>query len=278
MAETAPPQPSPGAPPQAAPEPARRRNRSEAEAEIRAAAPGIGAAALDALSDMYTASALPGTGGPDPLPIDDTTRIGVAQGAELRRFMREVEATRALEVGLAYGFSTVWMLDALAGRPDARMVSIDPFQFAEWKGIGLRQAARVAGATRHDWIDAFSIIALTDLIRAGDRFDFCFIDGNHRFDDVLVDFYLADQLVRPGGIIALDDMWMPSIRTVAEFVLANRAYERLHQPVRNLAVLRKQRDDDRDWRHFEPFLVHRRSRMNLHRKLIWALSTATRLR
>jgi hypothetical protein len=44
---------------------------------------------------------------------------------------------------------------------------------------------------------------------------------NHRFDDVIVDFYLSDQILRIGGIIAFLDMGMNSVRTAANFILNN---------------------------------------------------------
>ncbi len=118
-----------------------------------------------------------------------------------------------------------------------------------------------------DCIEERSDFALAGLAKRGARFDFCYIDGNHRFDDVLVDFYLCDQVTRPGGIVVLDDMEMPSIRSVAEFIRANRAYEEIETEETNLAVFRKRRDDDRDWRHFEPFKVHRQSSPTLRSRI-----------
>ena len=73
------------------------------------------------------------------------------------------------------------------------------------------------------------------LSKAG-KFDFIFIDGNHRFDDVLVDFYLSDQLISPGGLIVFDDMWMRSVRTTINFILTNRQYKIAQQPVENIMV------------------------------------------
>ena len=47
-------------------------------------------------------------------------------------------------------------------------------------------------------------------------FDFIFVDGAHRFDDVLVDFYLIRPSARKvGGLMVLDDIWMASIRTLS---------------------------------------------------------------
>lgn len=202
------------------------------------------------LDEMYSAPSLEGLNG--EVAIDQVTRVDPVKGAELYRLVRESGAQKSLEVGLAYGFSTIWIMDAL--EEGGSHVAIDPFQSSYWHGVGLVQARRLSGKT-FTFLEDYSIHALSDFIRAGDRFDFIFIDGNHRFDDVLVDFYLADQILNVGGIMVLDDTWMASIRTAHKFVLANRAYQPVPQKGRTMAALRKTRDDDRDWRHFRPFEV-----------------------
>jgi hypothetical protein len=55
--------------------------------------------------------------------------------------------------------------------------------------------------------------------------DFAFIDGQHTFDYVLVDFFLIDKLLRPGGIVILDDLSYPSIRSVCRYILTNLRYK-----------------------------------------------------
>ena len=202
------------------------------------------------LSEMYSAQQLEGAAG--LVEVDRITRIDRIKGEELNRILRENAVEKSLEIGLAYGFSTVWIMDALP--PGGSHTAIDPFQESMWSGVGATQAKRLSDR-QFRLIEDYSIHALSDLIRNGESFDFVFIDGNHRFDDVLVDFYLADQVLKPGGIMALDDIWMPSIRTVARFVLTNRAYRPVRQRSARMAVLQKQKDDDRDWRHFLPFNV-----------------------
>jgi predicted O-methyltransferase YrrM len=171
--------------------------------------------------------------------------------------MRTHSTELSLEIGLAYGFSVIWMLDALRSRNSSLHVSIDPFEKSRWGGIGLYQVQRLAYETRFNWKNDLSIHALSDLIREAAKFDFVFIDGNHRFDDVIVDFYLSDQILKPGGLIAFDDMWMPSIQSAVSFVLNNRDYALVPQPVGNMTVIKKKRNDDRDWRHFNNFSVAR---------------------
>src|SRR5262249_48162420 len=156
--------------------------------------------------------------------------------------------------------STVWIMDALRGQTDGFHRAVDRFEKLHWGGVGLRQVARLSNSSNFEWLEDYSIHALSKLIKQKEVFDFIFIDGNHRFDDILVDYYLADQLLAPKGIVALDDMWMPSVRTVVSFIKSNRQYDVVAQPVRGMAILQKRADDNRDWRHFEQFKVHKNSR------------------
>ena|SRR2546425_6116058 len=210
---------------------------------------------LTVLQEMYSADKLYGTESAEPVPLDGITKTSFEQGAAIHALMRNRSTKRSLEVGMAYGFSTVWMIDALRERADTWHIAIDPFEKTHWRGIGLAQVARLGFKYNFQWIERQSIHALSDLIRQQAKFDFIYMDGNHRFDDVLVDFYLCDQILNCGGLIVLDDTWMQSVRTAVNFVRANRAYESVQQPVGNMAVLQKTRDDDRDWRHFAPFKV-----------------------
>lgn len=210
---------------------------------------------IDVLAEMYTAGMLYGTESNRPVAIDTVPRISIEQGATMNRLMRSHSVKRSLEIGLANGFSTVWMLDALRPRRNALHIAIDPYQKSQFQGVGLAQAKRLSSGARFEWIETFSIHALSDLIRKSEKFDFVFIDGNHRFDDVIVDFYLSHQILRNGGLIAFDDMWMHAVRTATNFILSNRSYEIVEQPVENMMVLRKLGYDYRDWRHFNGFEV-----------------------
>jgi predicted O-methyltransferase YrrM len=230
--------------------------RSQIQREIEAQAPDLHGETLEVLADMYSSTALPGTESDVPVPMHPASRVSIAQGAAMRRMMRSNAIARSLEVGCAYGFSTVWMVDAVADMPGGRHVAVDPFERVGWGGVGLRQVARLTRAQgKFDCIEDYSYLALPRLIRSRRTFQFVFIDGNHRFDDVVVDFYLADMVLEVGGLMGFDDMWMPSVRAAVDFIAQNRAYERLHQPEPNIAVFVKQAPDRRPWDHFNPFAV-----------------------
>ena len=228
---------------------------SDIRQDIRAACGNLSPSALEVLGDMYGASALCGTESATPIAIDGMTKISIEQGAVLHGLVRESGVTRSLEIGFAHGYSTVWILDALNERERAVHTAIDPFEKSMWHGIGLVQAGRLRTTAKLEWVADYSIHVLSRMIKERASFDLIYIDGNHRFDDVLVDFYLADQVMRVGGLLVFDDTWLESIQTVCHFVAQNRAYEVVSQPIEDICAFRKIRDDDRDWHHFVRFDV-----------------------
>jgi len=246
-------------------------SKAEAEREIRNLAPQLADASVSFLAEMYSSTHLLGTEREDPVELIPSVRVQIVQGSEINRLARSIGAHRTLEVGLAYGFSSIWMLDAIGHRPDAAHSAIDPFEKQIWSGVGLQQIARFgAHPSAFNWVSELSLDALTPMIRNGETIDFAFIDGNHRYDNVLLDFFLIDQLLRVGGLLAFDDMWMPSIRTVVSFVRTNRSYRMVPQHARNMCAFEKLAHDDREWDHFVPFHVYRSHRL-ARRSLAFAL-------
>jgi hypothetical protein len=62
-----------------------------------------------------------------------------------------------------------------------------------------------------------SSIALARLTQLGVIVDAAFVDGSHRFHEVFVDLYFLRKLVRPGGLIVLDDTEWPSVATALRY-------------------------------------------------------------
>jgi predicted O-methyltransferase YrrM len=68
---------------------------------------------------------------------------------------------------------------------------------------------------------------LPELNKRGVTIDFVFIDGMHTFDYTVLDLFYADKLLRPGGIICLHDMELPSKRKAFSYLMKYRKYVRL---------------------------------------------------
>lgn len=143
------------------------------------------------------------------------------QGEALRDRAHVEDAARTIEVGLALGMSALFLCQAIAEREGARHVAIDPFQQESWNNAGLvtLRDAGVEGLV--EVIEEESAIALPRLVKEGRNFDFAFVDGDHRFEGVLLDLVFMARLVKPGGLIVVDDMWMPSVRLAVSYVERN---------------------------------------------------------
>jgi predicted O-methyltransferase YrrM len=211
------------------------------------------------LESMYAREPQRGVDGL-PHPVDRFTRVSAAEGMALYRWCVDAGVTATLEIGLAYGFSAAFLLAALNENGGGRHVAVDPYQTRDWHGVGAATAARLSVAAAG--LDAYSFTcletrseaALVDLQRRGETFGLVFIDGYHRFDDVLVDFTLAARMVPVGGLIVLHDRRLDSVKAVASWIGHDRPdFAKVTMPCRNLFAVRRVGEDERDWRHFVRF-------------------------
>jgi predicted O-methyltransferase YrrM len=143
-----------------------------------------------------------------------------AQGEALRDLAIAAKAERTIEVGLALGMSALFLCQAVLPR-GGHHVAIDPFQRASWNGAGLRTLREAGVQDVVEVIEEESQLALPRLVAEGRQFDFAFVDGDHRFEGVFLDLYYMTRLVKPGGLVVVDDMWMPAVRTAVAYVEKN---------------------------------------------------------
>ena len=155
--------------------------------------------------------------------------IGMEEGLALSEWVRKESALRTLETGLGFGISTLFICEGLlANGPEGKHVAIDPFQLSklpghrtEFVGVGL-QVLEDAGV--RDLVEFYaeeSQIVLPRLLADGRRFDFAFLDGNHRFEGVFLDLIYAGRLLEQGAIVFVDDTQLLGIRRAIDFCVAN---------------------------------------------------------
>lgn len=177
------------------------------------------------------------------------TKISPEQGIWIYNLCREIKPEATLEIGLAYGFSMLFFLAASKKNGKGSHTAIDPFP---WNGVAYCKAREVAMPL--EAINELSERAGVDLARNERKFDVIFIDGNHRFDNALMDFSLFSRVCSLHGYVILDDMWMSSIQAVVRFLKKNRTdFELVPTPVPNIAVFKKIAEDTRRWDHFKRF-------------------------
>ena len=81
------------------------------------------------------------------------------------------------------------------------------------------------------------------------------VDGSHIFHNVFVDLFCLRELVRPGGLVILDDCNFPSVATAVRYFEVNTGWE--PEPIAQSARLRAFRlpnpRTEPDFKSFKPF-------------------------
>jgi predicted O-methyltransferase YrrM len=140
----------------------------------------------------------------------------------LRDLLVGERAGVVIEIGLAYGSSARAIGEALlsVGHPQANHVIIDAYQ-DRFLNVGwdLVESAGLAGLAR--LVTERSQLALPRLIGQEFVADAAFVDGSHIFHNVFVDLCFLREIIRPGGLIVLDDCGWPSVATAVRYFELN---------------------------------------------------------
>ncbi len=148
------------------------------------------------------------------------------RGVFLRDVCKAEGAKSALEIGLAYGMSTLLIQESLLenGADLGSHTVIDPHQHSTFHGAGLRALKEAGVEPFIEFHENYSELVLPRLLSEGRVFDFVFIDGLHRFDQVFVDLFYAHRLLKPSGMVVLDDGFADSVHFACRYVQANYGY------------------------------------------------------
>lgn len=129
-------------------------------------------------------------------------QIGPDQAAFFALLVRALGVRRALEIGTFTGYSSLAVASALPA--DGRLVCCDVS--AEWTAVAGRYWREAGVDARIDLHLGPAAGTLETLLAAGNAgsFDFAFIDADKTGYDGYYEACL--QLLRPGGVLALDNM------------------------------------------------------------------------
>ena len=165
------------------------------------------------------------------------SQISSRFAAALYQTVRKYRPKQVVEIGMAYGISSLAILTALHDLNEGgQLISVDPHQTGFWKGIGVANVQRSGLGELHQLREAFDYVALPELLREAVEVDFAYVDGTHTFDHVLLDFFYLDKLLRPGGVIGFNDCKYRAVDRVLRFIRTHRRYRELdvglHQNLR----------------------------------------------
>lgn len=155
-------------------------------------------------------------------------QIAPEQGQFMALLVRLLGARKTLEVGVFTGYSSLCVAQALPR--DGKHVACDVSE--EWTSIGRRYWQEAGVAEKIDLRLAPALTTLDALLAEGEaeRFDFAFIDA----DKLSYDAYYerALRLVRPGGLIAIDNvLWGGSVADPSDQDEDTRAIRALNDKI-----------------------------------------------
>jgi predicted O-methyltransferase YrrM len=182
--------------------------------------------------------------------------LPIADGDVLRDLVVAERAMTVVEIGLAYGSSALAIGEALAAGAGERAmhVIIDPYQ--DRFGNAGWDAITAAGlADRCSLLVEPSQLALPRLVADGFVADAAFVDGSHIFHHVFVDLAFLRELVRPGGLVVLDDCDWPSVATAVRYFERNTGWrpQPIDRPTRLRAFRLPDPPIEPSFEAFQPF-------------------------
>jgi len=122
--------------------------------------------------------------------------VSPSMGKLLYLFAKSINAKRILEVGTLGGYSTIWLAKAIP--EDGKIVTLEMLE--EHAEIARKNFEAAGVASK---IKVIVGVAAETLKTLEPPFDFAFIDADKQSNTVY--FQEAERLVRPGGVIILDN-------------------------------------------------------------------------
>lgn len=152
--------------------------------------------------------------------------IGKSDGDVLRDLVLAEGARTVIEIGLAYGGSALAIAEALVASVSGqeRHLIIDAYQ-NRFYGSGWSAIVEAGIPGLCLLFEEQSQLVLPRLLNDGFLADAAFVDGSHIFHNVFVDLFYLRELVRPGGLVILDDCSYPSVATAVRYFQVNTGWE-----------------------------------------------------
>ncbi|MBT8393530.1 MAG: class I SAM-dependent methyltransferase [Flavobacteriaceae bacterium] len=152
------------------------------------------------------------------------TSISKKEGEFIQNIIESNNITNTIEVGCAYGLSSLFICLGLSKKYSKHHTIIDPFQSSQWNNIGFENLKKT-GVNYFELIEDYSELALPKLLKDGKKFDLGFIDGWHTLDHTLIDFFYINKMLSVNGIIIFDDVTYPSINKLMGYISQYPSYE-----------------------------------------------------
>lgn len=147
--------------------------------------------------------------------VELTSAIDEEEALFLHKLIKQYNPKQTLEIGCAEGISSLTICESLPS--GAQHTILDPFQSTQWENKGVNNL-KAAGFNNYTLIEERSEIALPELMKAGRKFDFVFVDGWHTLDHVMVEFFYINRMLPVGGVVVFDDAALAGLNKLMRYI------------------------------------------------------------
>ena len=186
--------------------------------------------------------------------------INYDEGKYLYNLIIKENMKKIIEVGFAYGISSMFIIMALKNNDkNTQLISIDPFQSSQWNNIGIYNISQISkDKSIHKLYEDFSYNVLPQLLKENEKsktkYDMVFIDGWHTFDYALIDVFYSIMITKIGGYLILDDALHPGVSKLINFIDTNFNHlQKVVSNIKTLGIYKIVNKDSRTWdfhKHF----------------------------
>jgi predicted O-methyltransferase YrrM len=173
---------------------------------------------LKSLETIFETGSIEINGQGDRIPLHSNT--SKEQGLFLQRIFDKVKPAKSLEVGFAYGISSLFILEKHrenASAVKAHLV-IEPDSY--WGTAAVYNIEKEGLSSYLQIHKDYSDKILTKLFHENYRIQYAYIDTTKQFDVIMQDFYFINKILDVNGVVILDDCgggW-PGVQRVARFI------------------------------------------------------------
>ncbi|HET7118066.1 MAG TPA: class I SAM-dependent methyltransferase [Hanamia sp.] len=146
------------------------------------------------------------------------------QGYFLQKIYDKIKPEKSLEVGFAFGISTLFILEKCLEhkRENGCHIVIEPF---DWGNAAIYNIQKAGLEKYIDIRKELSDRVLPAMYLRNERIQFAYVDTTKVFDIVLQDFYFIDKILDIGGVVIFDDATTQGINLVMRFIKSLPHYE-----------------------------------------------------
>lgn len=173
---------------------------------------------LQSLKKIFETNTIEINANGDTIPLHSNTSL--KQGYFLQQMFDLVKPEKSIEVGFAYGISSMFILEKhreLQSKAGAHIV-IEPDIY--WGGAAEFNINKEGLLHYLDVRRDFSDKVLAKLFLENVRLQYAYIDTTKKFDAIMQDFYMINKMMDNGGVVILDDCGgsCPGVQRVARFI------------------------------------------------------------